>query len=214
MRINEIQNLTVDFLSKLGYQSNMISESSLSRIAAHTKRHACGGITAYRGDRSRIENQRANRLLVARIQQAGFGATAVLGSYIEQYGSDKAHEVSEHSFFVHNYSVEGDDGGALQAFLVAQGVAFDQDSILSIPFEQLARLVGTSERPESYPSFGQEEVVGKFNGGVISQFMSRVDNRPFVFRESYEVDVPQTINGKQGQFILSEKDTGRYISEG
>jgi hypothetical protein len=210
MRISEIEN-RLDIPMNEGYARDMLNESSLSRIMAHSQSHACGGITAYRGDRSREENQRANQLLVARIQKAGFGATAVLGSYIEQFGSDKANEVSEHSFFVHNRNVEGDDGGELETFLIDQGSNFDQDSILSIPFGESARLIGTSVRPESYPAFGQEEIVGKFNGGVIAQFMSRVNNRPFVFRESEEVDEPQTINGRQGQHILADKDTNEFI---
>ena len=189
-----------------------LTESSLSRIAAHVAHHACGGITAYRGDRSREENQRANRLLVARIQSAGYGATAIFGSYIEQYGSDKAQEVSEHSFFVHNFRIDGGDELALQHWLCEQGRDFNQDSILSVPFGESARLIGTSARPDAYPPMGVEEIVGRFSGGVIAEFMSRVDNRPFIFGKVEEAVRPQTINGIRGQRILAAKNSADYIS--
>lgn len=181
-----------------------LAESSLTRISKALEERACGVITAYRGDRKRSVNQRNNQLLAAKLMAKGFGITAVKGSYVENFGSQSAREVSEHSFFVTNLNVEGDDGRALEIALMALGEEFDQDSIISIPFGKKATLIGTSERSNSYPPKGQHEPVGKFKGGKAAQFMSRINNRPFVFEDGgYEY--PNTVNGIRGMHLLAAK---------
>jgi len=207
MRYKDIAS--IDNAVKSGIDQTM-TESSLSRIVSHVDNHACGFITAYRGDRPHIENQRANMLLAARLRENGFGVTAVFGSYIENFGSDIANEVKEHSFFVHNPQ-DGDDNLVLEAFLCEQGQDFDQDSILSIPFDQDAYLIGTSPRETAYPPFGERERVGSIRAGEVGEFMSRVNKRPFVFREYEGYEKPQTINGIRGQKLLAEKSVADYV---
>lgn len=176
-----------------------ISESSLSRLHSKMTSGIAGGITAYRSEYTKKENQQRNRSLVAKLMSLGYSVTAVRGSYIENYGSEDEKEVSEHSFIV----APRDEKGAetLERDLIALGQEFDQDSVLIIKNGK-GELVGTSKRENAWPSFGAREAVGGFKGGKAAQFMSRVNDRPFVFEE-YEY--PGTINGIRGLKILASK---------
>lgn len=186
-----------------GEVASLITESSLSRIHSKLGKHTAGAITAYRGEFTHRENQQRNKVLVAKLMAAGYSVTAIQGSYVENHGSASAKEVSEHSFFVVNDKVAGDDAGKLEADLVRFGREFDQDSVLVVPVDGTAKLVGTSKRENAYPSFGRAEPVGKFKGGKAAQFMSRVNGRSFVYED---LELPGTINGKRGLHILAGKD--------
>ena len=179
-----------------------LNESSLSRIHGKMASHACGSITAFRGEFTYAENKARNRVLLAKLQSAGYQVTSIVGTYIENYGSEQEREANEQSFFVVNKD-KGDDGGKLQSFLESLGQAFDQDSILSIPFQGEASLVGTSKRDNAYPNFGQSESVGKFKGGKAAQFMSKINGRAFTFED---LEILGTNNGKRGTMILANKD--------
>lgn len=192
-----------------GKVASMINESSLSRIHSKMSNHACGSITAFRGEFTYAENKARNRVLLAKLQSAGYQVTSIIGTYVENYGSADEHEANEQSFFVVNKD-EGDDKGKLEGFLVSLGQAFDQDSILSIPFNGQAKLVGTSKRENAYPDFGQSEPVGKFKGGKAAQFMSKVNGRAFAFED---LEIPSTNNGKQGMMILASKDWRELLTD-
>jgi len=183
--------------------ASILNESSLSRIHGKLGKHVAGAITAYRSEFTHKENQQRNKSLVAKLMSAGYSVTAIQGSYVENYGSADSKEVSEHSFFVVNDKVEGDDTGKLKADLIRFGQEFDQDSILFVPVDGNAMLIGTSKRENAYPNFGQSESVGKFKGGKAAQFMSRINGRSFVYED---LNLPGTINGIRGMKILAEKN--------
>lgn len=177
---------------------NNLNESSLSRIQSKTSGLA-GTITAYRSEFTKRENQQRNRSLVAKLMHAGFSVTAVRGSYIENFGSEDQKEVSEHSFLVAPRDEKSAD--SLESVLIKLGQEFDQDSVLIIKNGK-GELVGTSHRDNAWPSFGQREPVGGFKGGKAAQFMSRVNDRSYVFEEQ---EYPGTINGVRGLQILALK---------
>ena len=180
---------------------DIMNESSLTRLHSKMQDSTTGVITAYRGEFTKRENQQRNKSLVAKLMAKGYSVTAVRGSYIENYESEDATEVSEHSFFVAPRKPEQSE--TLEQDLVALGQEFDQDSVLIITNGK-GELVGTSQRENAWPSFGKREPVGGFKGGKAAEFMSRVNDRPFIFSESYEM--PQTINGIRGLKILANKD--------
>lgn len=180
---------------------DILNESSLTRLHSKMQDSTTGVITAYRGEFTKRENQQRNKSLVAKLMAKGYSVTAVRGSYIENYESEDATEVSEHSFFVAPRKPEQSE--TLEQDLVALGQEFDQDSVLIINNGK-GELVGTSNRENAWPSFGKREPVGGFKGGKAAEFMSRVNDRPFIFSESYEM--PQTINGIRGLKILANKD--------
>lgn len=76
----------------------------------------------------------------------------------------------------------GDDNGMLENDLEKLGQAYKQETILSIPYQQPARLIGTSRDPEAFVPFGGHQPVGKPVFGTASgQFFSRVGGRKFAF---------------------------------
>lgn len=188
--------------------SDFIIESSLSRIHNHIEKHSAGAITAWRGEYTRRENQDRNKKLLAYLQRQGYSVTSVKGSYIENYGTDTAREVGEHSFFVVNNKVEGDDGGQLEKQLIKLGRMFDQDSILTVRNGK-ATLIGTSRRENAFPNYGSKVPVGQGKFGYTSgAFFSRIRGRQFAF-ESIEsvIDVskPSTINGVRVRDLIAEE---------
>lgn len=184
-----------------------LNESSLSRLYSHTQRYSCGMMTAFRGNNTRKENLTLNKKLSAILQSKSYSITKVKGAYIENMGSKNQKEVGEDSFFVCNMNVEGDDGGKLERDLIALGAKFDQDSILSIPFEGKAVLIGTSNRSDAYPGEGNRVYVGnpKF-GKAAGKFFSRVRGRQFAYESVEYVPYPSTIMGKWAMETLSEME--------
>jgi len=163
----------------------LLKEVSLSRLMRQDQKHSTGAISAFRGQFSWRENMQRHRSLKAKLMSLGYGVAEIDGSYIEGYETPSAKEVSEKSFFVVNYKVDGDDDGKLELDLIVLGQEFDQDSILSIPFGKKARLVGTSDRDDMFGVDNSNRVeVGKMIPGKTAQFMSRVRGRPFVFESS------------------------------
>lgn len=205
-----------------------VTESSLSRVHSAMQKHAAGAVTAYRGCKeydsddcdtrkcvtpyTHAENQARNRSLMMKLRAKGYGVTAVNGSYVEGYGTDSAEEVMEHSFFVVNLRVAGDDNGELEQALVELGKAFNQDSILSIRFGQKASLVGTQTSDTcGFPALGAREEVGSFHGGKAAQFMSRINDRTFTF-EDYTL--PMERAGKLGLTLAASKPWEYFLTEG
>ena len=185
----------------------VLRESSLSRLWSKTENHVCGAVTGYRSENTAQQNKANNAKLVNYLQGKGYSVTKVSGSYIENFNTPDAQEVSEPSYFVCNHRVQGDDGGQLQDDLVRIGAQFDQDSVLIVPVGGAdAYLVGTSQRENAWPAYGQTEVVGTGKwGDSLGPFFSRVGGRKFAFEDMQE---PQTRNGRWAQHILIKQIDG------
>ena len=80
----------------------ILSESGLSRLHSHMMEHSSAILTAFRNEYSNEENYERNRELKAQLLSMGYGVTKVDGSYIENFETPQAIEVSEQSFFVSN----------------------------------------------------------------------------------------------------------------
>jgi hypothetical protein len=167
-------------------------ESSLSRIHAKINQNDIGAISAFRSTRTYDENMKLHRALRAKLVSIGYDVTEVVGSYIENYESDDAKEVREMSLFV---SCGKTDCSNLEADLIKYGEQLDQDSILYKPAGEDAYLYGTNHTSE-FPGYGNKVAVGKPAMGKLSQFMSRVRNRPFTFESVKDIAAPETRNGK------------------
>lgn len=180
-----------------------LNESSLSRIQRKLQNHAAGAITAFRGNLTKKENMANNKKLLAYLMNKGYSVTKVKGSYIENLGSENEQEVGENSFFVVNDGSTGDDNGTLEQDLKYAGQKFDQDSILSIRYQEPAALIGTSDREDSFPGMNTKVEVGKpVFGDSEGEFFSRIGGRKFAFESEYHP--PDTINGKRAMKKLAE----------
>ena len=147
----------------------ILNESGLSRVYRQTRDHDYGTITAFRyapqcgtGEPyTHAQNMQRNRSLLAKIRAAGYGATAIKGSYIE-------------------------DSGNLKRDLMRWGEEFEQDSIIYGEAGGVGVLIGTNHCPGGYPGYGKEVAQGGAIFGKTGEFMSRVQGRPFVFAEGAE----------------------------
>jgi len=156
-----------------------LNESSLSRVYSHMLEHDTGIITSFRGNKKKKENYESNGILKARLLERGYGVTTVKGSYIENFTQPTAMEVSEESFFVVN--LPDDPGFETMLFVLSE--EYEQDSFLFIPEGAAgAYLFGTSET-NTFPPYGDKHDVGDLKMGKEDQFMTRVKNRPFTFKE-------------------------------
>jgi len=177
----------------------ILSESSLSRVMEHIQAHDCAVITAFRNDPTDVSscadkedaqtmqeeegayknNLKRNRDLKAALLSSGYGVTKVKGTYVENFMEDNAVEVKEDSLFVVNRS---DDQGFIDN-VTNLGKKFCQDSVLIIPKGgKGAYLYGTNNA--DFPGLDNKETVGDFGAGREDQFMTRVQGRPFTFKES------------------------------
>jgi hypothetical protein len=111
-----------------------------------------------------------------------YGVTKVDGSYIENFETPQAIEVSEQSFFVSNRT---NDAGFVNS-IKSLGESNEQDSVLIIPRGGSdAYLIGTREGND-FPPFGEKISVGGLKMGREAEFMSKVKGRPIVFKEELE----------------------------
>jgi hypothetical protein len=185
--------------------TDTLKESSLSRVHSHIKNHDCIIISAYRSDpfdrvkctdnalstesfatepetgrpRSKKEiNRMRSAELKAILLDEGYQVTEVLGSYIENFQTPQQVEVKERSLFVVNSSEQVD----FVSRLTKLGEAYCQDSVLFIPKGgKDSFLIGTNN--SSFPGLGNTISVGDFKGGEEAEFMTRVNDRPFTFKE-------------------------------
>jgi hypothetical protein len=168
--------------------NELLNESSLSRLYNFTRKHDFGTITAFRDARecgegtpyTYKENMKRNAMLFSLLRAKQYSITSIRGSYIENYGSENAKEVSENSFIV----IDINDRGDLKETLMSLGEKFEQDSIIFGKAGEKGILIGTSECPHAYPGYHIEEPQGGAIFGQSGEFMSRVRGRPFVFTES------------------------------
>lgn len=181
-------------------------ESSLSRIHSRIMEHSTGALSAFRDEFTRSENRKRNKEMLAWLHQRGYSVTHVKGAFIEQFNMPNAVEVGEESWFVANTKVDGDDGGKLERDLIKIGRHFDQDSILSIESGgKKAELIGTSQREDAFPSYGERVNVGGLKmGDADGPFFSRVRGRKFAF-EARDMNQPGSIGGKQAMSIIAKR---------
>jgi len=126
-----------------------------------------------------------NRDLKAALLASGYGVTKVKGSYIEDFETPAAVEVSENSLFAVNLK----DNPSFISDVEKLGRKFCQDSVLVIPRGgKGAKLLGTNN--SEFPGLGMEVSVGdlKYGGEEAekAEFKSRIRNRPFITAEGLE----------------------------
>lgn len=190
---------------------NALNESSVSRILDHINAHDTGFISAWRDKKdcntgesyTRAEKKEADKKLRVLLQNLGYSITRIHGSYVENFGTKIAKNVSEDSYFV----VDLKDSGSLLDDLIKLGEAFEQDSILFIPKGgQGAKLYGTNHCEGGFPGWGNTLDMGEIQGGE-SEFYSRVGSRAFKFENIErleEIPGPSGWLGKMGSRKLAE----------
>lgn len=171
--------------------TSSLNESSLSRVYSQTQKHDYGTITAFRYAKdcgegevySKSQNKQRNKVLLGELRKRGYSVTSIKGSYIENFKSNNEREVKEDSFLV----VDINDRGDLKKVLLSLGEKFEQDSIIYGKAGKGAELIGTSKCPNAYPKWHVADRQGGALFGKTGQFLSRVNNRPFVFAEGAEI---------------------------
>lgn len=176
-------------------------ESSLSRLHKHVMDWDCAIISASRKDPNDLSlcidqklsleektgtepkntnSERTHRLKSA-LLASGYGVTAVDGSYIENFQTPQAVEVREDSFFVANMV----EDPRFVDTIIKLGQKFCQDSVLLIPRGgEGAYLLGTNNG--QFPGLGNRIDVGNMHMGEEAEFMTKIRNRPVVFKEELE----------------------------
>lgn len=188
---------------------NFLNESSLSRLYNHILKYETAIMTGNRDDPNnlthctknsvgKIDNKRRNKELRAILLEKNYGITKVLGSYIEDFDTPKAIEVSEDSIFVVNLHNDSDFFDTI-SFL---GERFCQDSVLIIPKGgKNAYLLGTNNA--EWPGYGEKEFVGSLDfGDEKKQFKTRVRGRPFAFAENANLEMKKKY-GKNGRWAIN-----------
>jgi hypothetical protein len=168
-----------------GFKS-FLNEASLNRVRQHVAGRNVGVITAYRGGLPKAENEARNTQLAADLRGHGFGFIKIKGRYIENYGSENANPVDEHSYLV--VGKDGPDEGHLKGVLSKLGQQYEQDSVLHKSHDQdEAFLHGTKK--DAWPGLGNAESVGQFHPNRAGEFHSLLRNKkPFTFvKEGVEV---------------------------
>ena len=193
-----------------------LNESGLSRLYTHMMEHDCAILTAFRGDANDMtqctknalapeegeNNKTRNRDLKATLLVMKIGETKVDGSYVEDFDTPIAKEVSEASLFCVNLN---DDSGFVET-IKSLGEKYCQDSVLIIPKGgKGAYLVGTNNA--EFPGLGQSMNVGDVKWGSDAEFMTRIRNKPMTFADkSKEWD---GINEVQEVVLETYKDLSR-----
>jgi hypothetical protein len=192
-----------DIIDSWKNYTNLLQESSLSRVHQHVMEHECAIVSAYRkdpGDTSKcadveqaatpepdLEKTTEPALQINRMKSAdlkayllsqGYGVTEVVGSYIENFSQPTAVEVKEKSLFVVNLK----NTDAFKSDIENMGKKFCQDSVMFIPQGgKGAYLVGTNN--SEFPGLANSVPVGDLKMGKESEFMTRVGDRPFTTTE-------------------------------
>ena len=149
----------------IGIWRKFISESSLSRVHKHMEERETAVITAFRGDIQDFSkctersdtpgeedtNLSRNRDLKAALLSLGYGVTKAKGSYIENFNTPEAFEVSEDSMFVVNL----EEDSSFVNSITTLGEKYCQDSVLIIPKgAKGAYLIGTNN--SEFPGYGNK----------------------------------------------------------
>ena len=175
-----------------GWKQFLNEMSGLSRVYGHIMEHDSAILSAFRNEYTNKENYDRSRHLKAGLLSEGYGVTKVKGTYIENFKTDKAVEVAEQSLFVLNNR----DNAQFEDKIIRLGEEFEQDSVLIIPQGgKGAYLYGTREGNE-FPPYQQTEIVGDLKMGEEDEFMTRVNKRPFTFKEELETYEKLSRNSK------------------
>ena len=176
----------------------------------------CGTISAWRGTRdcgkgekyTRKEKEDRNAKLKAQLLKKGYGVTAIIGIYTENYGTEDAISYKEDSFIV----VDLKDTKNLKKDLIKLGTQYEQDSITYSKPNGEYYLISTNKCPNGYPGRGKigvEIKLGKPFFGKDGEFHSKVNGRPFIFKECIQSDVIKlkdlSISEIRSVVALSEK---------
>ena len=192
--------------------SEIILESSLSRIYSHVKNHSVGAITAHRAENTPEENAQRNRKLASYLGNRGYNITMIDGGYIENPGTPDEREVKEKTLFVVNPK-KGDDDGQLETDLVKLGQLYDQDSVLSYRFGGAPTYIGTTDRQGADPALGQQYKLSSTEWGNPSgPYFSSVRGRKWAYHESVELASPTSVNGLTTRY-LSAKEVEKQLNE-
>jgi len=199
--------------------TQILNESSLSRLWQYMEKHDCGTMSAFRsaadcgkGEKYTYrQNMQRNASLLSKIHSSGrYSVTAIKGAYIENYGTPEAVEVSENTFFI----ADVENKGNLLSVMKRLGEEFEQDSILFIPVGgQFAELHGTNHCPSGYPGYGKIVKFDKREFGREAQFFSKVGNRPFSFLPETVMTEnvgPNDYHGKWACHTLSKKHWSEF----
>jgi len=178
------------------------------------EKHETATITAFRGDISDASkcadgtdypseedtNLTRNRDLKATLLSLGYGVTKANGSYIEDYDTPEAFEVSEDSYFVVNLN---DDPSFVHS-ITTLGEKYCQDSVLVIPQGgEGAYLYGTNN--SEFPGYGKKVAVGRRDFGREKEFMTKIKNRPFTFGEGLETYKKLSKNERMAVKAIAKK---------
>lgn len=107
---------------------SIINEASLNRIHQHTHGRNIGILSAYRGERTHADNEKAYREMTNKIRTAGFGYIKAHGGYYENKGTPEERYVKERSVIV--VGKKGADNGHLLGHLKKWGKEYNQDGII------------------------------------------------------------------------------------
>lgn len=161
-----------DYLKSSGY----IHEASLGRIWQHVnnKDTAFAIITAFRDEYTLSQNRRRNAQLKNAIRSNGFGFVKIIGSWIENQGTENEIKVTEESFFI-----TSENGSELKGFIKKMIKKYDQDAAVfrnSDTKDGKAILINNNM---------SETPLGRLVPGKEGDFMSRIKgkgpNAKFVF---------------------------------
>ena len=157
----------------------MITESPLSRTQKYLENYDCATISAFRPI-TKSENKNASGELGELLKKTGYTYFLVDGSWIDNFGTDKAKESKELTYFVANTKNDKD----FKKIILKLGEHFDQDAVMIYPKGSYPYLQGTSKRSNAYPPYGQKEQKGKIKYGEKAEFMTKVNGRPFTVTDS------------------------------
>ena len=193
-----------------------LNESGLSRLHQHMQEHDCAILTAFRDDANDMtqctengavpedgeNNHTRNRDLKGVLLGFNIGVTKVDGSYVEDFETTIAKEVSEASLFCVNLNDDTSFAGTIQSL----GEKYCQDSVLIIPQGgKGAYLVGTNNA--EFPGYGQKVDVGDVKYGQESEFMTRIRNKPMTFADKSAEE--SEINEAQEVVLETYRDLSR-----
>ena len=149
-----------------------------SRIYAKLKNSATGAIAFYRAEYTHAENLKRQKSLYLKLITVTntLSVTTIKGSYIEKINSVAPDELEGVTFFV-TQKYDGDDNGRLKDILVSLGKEFEQDSVLYIPFNGAAQIIGTTRRENSSPKFDETLTVDPVKFTTASNYLEKINNR-------------------------------------
>jgi hypothetical protein len=188
----------------------LYNEEKLSRVwqMAKTNGYTWGIISAYRGDKSEIENKQRQNQLKKEIRKAGFGFWELEGHWLETQKDGTKVDKKEKALFV--AAPKTVEGNKIKEFIVQKTEEYDQDGGIykDDPEEDAPIMLYQYKDSKEHPDGTKERVVdrdhfsiGKFNANKIAENYSKIikSGRTFVFEsvcDNFIIDEFQSIDGK------------------